>query len=79
MIDYGVCFIANPDGEIAALGTAKQVSVYIPKTFGYIIKKDNDSTLFDVLVLIKIKHFGKVIYRVMRDRIINYALKYFSH
>ena len=79
VIDYRVCFIANPDGQIAALGTRKQVSVYIPKTFGYIIKKDNGSSLFDVLVLIKIKHLRKVIYRGMKDSITNYALRCFSH
>ena len=41
------------------------------------LKKDKDSTLFDVLVLIKTKHLRKVIYRGIKDNVTNYTLKYF--
>ena len=50
MIDYRVYFIVNPDERITTLDTRNQLNVYIPKTFGNTLKKDNDSTLFDVSI-----------------------------
>ena len=77
VIDYRVYFFIDPDGRITTLGTRNQLNVYIPKTFGDILKKDKDSILFDVLVLIKTKYLRKVIYRGIKDNITNYTLKYF--
>ena len=75
VIDYRVYFIVNLDGRIATLDTRNQLSVYIPKTFGDILKKGNDSTLFDVLVLIITKYSNEVIYRGMKNNITDYGLK----
>ena len=69
--------ITHRNGQITTLDTRNQFSVYIPKTFGDILKKDNDSTLFDMLVLIKTKHLREVIYREMKDNVTNYRLKSF--
>ena len=77
MIDYRVYFIVNPDERITTLDTRNQLNVYIPKTFGNTLKKDNDSTLFDVLLLIKSRDLKKVIYRGMNDNVTNYGLKSF--
>ena len=77
VIDYRIYFFIDPDGRITTLGTRNQLNVYIPKTFGDILKKDKDSILFDVLVLIKTKYLRKVIYRGIKDNITNYTLKYF--
>ena len=77
VIDYWVCFIVNLDGRTTILDTRNQLSVYIPKTFGDILKKGNDSILFDVLVLIKTKQLRGFIYRGMKDNITNYGLKFF--
>ena len=60
---------------MATLDTRNQLNVYIPKTFGDILKKDNDSTLFDVLVLIITKYSNEVIYRGMKNNITDYGLK----
>ena len=75
MIDYQVYFFINPNGRITTLGTRNQLNVYIPKTFGDILKNNNDSTLFEVLVLIKTKHLRKAIYIEMKDNLTNYELK----
>ena len=77
VIDYQVCFIVNQDGRKTTLETRNQFNVYMPKTFGDILKKDNESTLFDVLVLIKIKYSREAIYRGMNDNVTNYGLKSF--
>ena len=77
VIDYWVYFIVNPDWWISTLETRNQLNVYIPKTFGDILKKDNDRTFFEVLVLIKTKHLREVIYRGMKDNVTNYGLKSF--
>ena len=77
VIDYRVYFIVNPDGQITTQGTRNQLNVCIPKTFGVILKKDNGSTLFYVLVLTKTKHLTEVIYRGMKDNVANYGLKPF--
>ena len=69
--------ITHRNGQITTLDTRNQFSVYIPKTFGDILKKDNDNTLFDMLVLIKTKHLREVIYREMKDNVTNYRLKSF--
>ena len=78
VIDYQVYFIVNPDGQITTLDTRNQLNVYVPEIFGDILKKDNDSTLFKVLVLIKDKHLTEVIYRGMKDNVNNYVLKSFQ-
>ena len=75
MINYQVYFFINPDGRITTLGNKNQLNVYITKTYGDVLKKDNGSTLFEVLVLIKTKHFRKVIYIGIKDNWNNYALK----
>ena len=77
VIDYQVCFLVNPDGRITTLDTRNQLNVYIPKIFGDILKKDNDSTLFDLLLSIITKHSKEVIYKGIRDNITNYGLKPF--
>ena len=77
MIDYWIYFIVNPDGQITTLDTRNHLNVYIPKTFGDIFKKDNNSTLFDVLVFIKTKDSREVIYKRMKDNVTNYGLKSF--
>ena len=73
VIDYQVYFIVNPDGWITNVNTRNQLNVYIPKTFEDILKKDNDSTLFEVLLLIITKHLREVIYRRMKDNLSNYG------
>ena len=77
VINYRVYFIVNSDGRITTLDTRNQLNVYIPKIFGDILKKDNDNTLFDLLVSIITKHSKEVIYRGIRDNITNYGLKPF--
>ena len=77
VIDYRVYFIVNPDGQITTLDTRNHLNVYIPKIFGDILKKDNVSTLFDMLVSIITKHSKEVIYRGIKDNITNYGLKPF--
>ena len=67
MTNYQVYFFINPDGRITTLGNRNQLNVYITKTYGDVLKKDNGSTLFEVLVLIKTKHFRKVIYIGIKD------------
>ena len=66
-----------PNRQITTLDTKHQLNVYTPKTFGDILKKDNENILFDVLVLIKTKHSREVIYRGIKDNVTNYGLKTF--
>ena len=77
VIDCRVYFIVNSDGQKTTLDTISQLNVYISKTFGDIFKKDNGSTLFDVLVLIITRHSREVIYKWMKDNVTNYGLNPF--
>ena len=77
VMDYILYFLVHEKEYIRMLKTENFLNIYITKTFGEILKKDNDPALFDTLLTVREIHGRETIYNRMKDNVINYGLKPF--
>ena len=67
----------HKNGEINTLKSPTRLNVYIPETFGKVLKRDNDTILFDVLVKHEEIYDRKTIFTGMSKNIQRSGLKAF--
>ena len=56
---------------------ATRLNVYIPETFGKVLKRDNDKILFDVLAKHEQTYDRETIFTGMSENVERYGLKFF--
>ena len=54
IFDHRVYFLVHEGGQVTTIKTENALNMYILKTFGEVLKKDNNKALFDILV--KVSH-----------------------
>ena len=67
----------HKNGQINTLKSPNGLNVYIPKTFGKFLKRDNDKILFDVLVKHEQTYDRETIFTGMSENVQRYRLKAF--
>ena len=77
VFDYRVYFLVHKNGQINTLKSPTRLNVYIPETFGKVLKRDNDKILFDVLVKHEQTYDRETIFTGMRENVQRYRLKAF--
>ena len=77
VFDYRVYFLVHKNGQINTLKSPTNLNVYIPETFGKVLKRDNDKILFDVLVKHEQTYDRKTIFTGMSENVQRYGLKTF--
>ena len=67
IFDHRVCFLVHEEGKVTTIKTENGLNMYIPKTFGEVLKKDNDEALFDILVKVSHTYKREGIYEGARE------------
>ena len=52
VMDYRVYFLVHENGYVTTLKTENRLNIYITKTFGTVLKKDNNPVLFNTLLTV---------------------------
>ena len=67
----------HKNGQINTLKLPTRLNIYIPETFGKVLKRDNDKILFDVLVKHEQTYNRETIFTRMSENVQRYGLKAF--
>ena len=68
----------HKNGQINTLKSPTRLNVYIPETFGKVLKRGNDKILFDVLAKHEQTYDRETIFTGMSENVQRYGLKAFN-
>ena len=71
-------FLVHKNGQINTLKSPTRLNVYIPETFGKVLKRGNDKILFDVLAKHEQTYDRETIFTAMSENVQRYGLKAFN-
>ena len=74
-----VYFLVHEGAQVTTIRTENALNIYFPKTFGEVLKKDNDRVQFELLVKVSHTHTREVMYKGMKGNLVRYGLKPFHN